>query len=178
LLEISTPARPAKEEAMSTLRARDIMTTDILALHAGDSIADAARALTARRISGAPVLDGSRIVGVVSKSDLVDPKHWLDDATHTTVGAVMTRVLYAVRPGDPVMSAVRLMVEQKVHRAVVVTEDGALAGIVTSMDVLRALAQGNCVQEGDFAFDSQRGPHSEPAVAVGYVDLQNFELRP
>jgi CBS domain-containing protein len=154
------------------------MTTDIVTLQASDTIADAARELIARRIGGAPVLDGNRIVGVVSKSDLVDPRYWLDDGSQPTVDMAMTRLIYAVRPGDPVMSAVRLMVGERIHRAVVVADGGKLAGILTPMDVMRALARGDCVQEGDFALDSEHGPHSDPAVAVGYVDLRTLEIRP
>ena len=52
----------------------------------------------------------------------------------------MTRVLFAVLPTDPVTAAVRLMVREGIHRVLVVSDTGGLLGIVTSMDVLRAIA--------------------------------------
>lgn len=161
---------------MKTLRVRDIMSTDIQTLQASASVADAARELGARGISGAPVLDRGRIVGVVSRSDLTSPQNWPADDGQPTVDAVMTRVLFAVRPGDPVMTAVRLMVSEKIHRAVVVSNEGALVGMVTPMDVLRALAEGDSVQEGDYALEARREVHNDPAVGVDYVDLRTFEL--
>lgn len=161
---------------MKTLRVRDIMSTDIQTLQASASVADAVRELGDRGISGAPVLDRGRIVGVVSTTDLVSPRNWPADDGQPTVDAVMTRVLFAVRPGDPVMTAVRLMVSEKIHRAVVVSEEGALVGMVTPMDVLRALAEGASVQEGDYALEARREVHSDPAVGVDYVDLRTFEL--
>lgn len=161
---------------MKTLRVRDIMSTDIQTLQASASVAEAVRELSARGISGAPVLDSGRIVGVVSTSDLVSPRSWPADDGQPTVDAVMTRVLFAVRPGDPVMTAVRLMVAEKIHRAIVVSEEGALVGMVTPMDVMRALAEGDCVQEGDYALEARREVHNDPAVGVEYVDLRTFEL--
>ncbi|AUX22956.1 uncharacterized protein SOCEGT47_034720 [Sorangium cellulosum] len=160
---------------MSTLRVRDIMTDDVYALRSGTSVEEAARALVARRIGGAPVLDGSRIVGIVSTTDLVRPGVSRAEG-EPVIDAVMTRAIYAVLPGDPVMTAVRLMVQEGIHRVVVVAGSGALAGMITAMDVLRALAQGRSVQEGDYAFDARREVHSEPGVAVSYVDLRTFEL--
>lgn len=160
---------------MSTLRVRDIMTHDVYALRSGTSIDEAARALAARRIGGAPVLDANHIVGIVSMTDLARAGPGLIDGS-APVDSVMTRAIYAVRPGDPVMTAVRLMVEESIHRVVVVTDDGTLAGMITAMDVLRALAQGIPVQEGDYALDAHREVHSEPGVAVGYIDLRTYEI--
>jgi len=51
------------------------MTAEVITLAASTSVDDAARSLTFHQVTGAPVLDGGRIVGVVSKSDLVDPRH-------------------------------------------------------------------------------------------------------
>lgn len=161
---------------MKTLRVRDIMTSEVYTLEAGASVAEAARELRVRGIGGAPVLDSGRVVGLVSTTDLGMPQNWPVEAGQPTVDAVMTRVVYAVRPGDPVMTAVRLMVEEDIHRAVVVRDDGRLAGIVTSLDVLRALARGDGVQEGDPILEERQEHHSDPAVAVDYVDLRSFDL--
>ena len=159
---------------MKTMRVRDIMTKPVQTLPADASVAEAALRMTANHISGAPVVDRGRIVGVVSKSDLIHPQNWPAKGAHPTVDTVMTRAIFAVRPGDPVMSAVRLMVDEHIHRVIVVTDEGTIAGIVSPMDVLRALAHGDRVQDGDYAVDPE--VHREPAVAVGYVDLRTFEV--
>src|SRR5690242_8070186 len=104
---------------MKDVRVREIMTSNVHTLAASTSIEDAARVLMTGHISGAPVLDRGRIVGVLSKSDLVDPLNRRSHE-HRTVADVMTNVIFAVRPNDPVMLAVRLMVEEGIHRAVVV----------------------------------------------------------
>jgi CBS-domain-containing membrane protein len=159
-----------------TMRVRDIMTTEVVTLVASTSLDDAARSLTYHQVTGAPVLEHGRIVGVVSKSDLVDPRHRSAGDTKPTVRDAMTRIVHAVRPGDPAMSAVRLMVDQSVHRAVVVDEKGKLAGIVSPMDVLRALARGDAVQENDPAFLDRRDRHVDPAIVTEWVDLTSLDL--
>lgn len=59
----------------------------------------------------------------------------------TTVGDLMTPVSFTVSPDAPVSELCEFLVRGRIHRAVVV-EGGALVGIVTSSDVLRAVADG------------------------------------
>lgn len=58
-----------------------------------------------------------------------------------TASDIMTRGLYGLAPGTPLDEAGRYMVERGIHRVLVV-EDDALVGIVTSMDFVRAVAGG------------------------------------
>src|SRR6185312_13965225 len=118
------------------------------------------------QVSGAPVLEHGRIVGVVTKSDLVDPRFRAPSSEPITVRDAMTKAVRAVRPGDPAMMAVHLMVDESVHRVVVVDERGKLAGIVSSLDILRALGRGDRLQEGDAAYEERKERHAEPASAM------------
>jgi predicted transcriptional regulator len=98
----------------------------------------AAEALAERQISGGPVCahDG-RIVGMLSKTDLTEYYGGANELR--LVRDVMTPEVIAVKPDDPIARAIELMAFEGVHRLLVL--DGErLAGIVTSMDVLRELA--------------------------------------
>jgi CBS domain-containing protein len=53
------------------LRLRDIMTTNVITLDPDVTIRQAMDLFTSRRISGAPVVAGADVIGVVSASDLV-----------------------------------------------------------------------------------------------------------
>jgi CBS-domain-containing membrane protein len=122
---------------------RDIMTRNVFTLSEHTSLEEAAWGLTANAISGAPVRDGNgRLAGVLSKSDLIDPDRAETEGEMPTVADAMTPALLALRDDDPAMDAVRLMVVDGIHRVIVIDDHGRLAGIVTPMDVLRALAQG------------------------------------
>ena len=59
---------------------------------------------------------------------------------------MMTPVVYAVRATDPAFLAVKLMVDESIHRVVVIDDLGNLAGIVTSSDVLRAIRDGKVIE--------------------------------
>jgi CBS domain-containing protein len=53
------------------LRLRDIMTTDVITLDPNLSIREAMDVFTSKRISGAPVVAGGEVIGVVSATDLL-----------------------------------------------------------------------------------------------------------
>lgn len=58
-----------------------------------------------------------------------------------TVSDIMTPVAFSLPAGADVRELSNFLVRGRIHRAVVV-EDGRLQGIVTTMDVLRALSEG------------------------------------
>ena len=59
-----------------------------------------------------------------------------------TVGDIMTPVSFSVEPDSSVKELADFLVRGRIHRALVI-EDGRLEGIVTSMDILKALAGGS-----------------------------------
>lgn len=132
-------------------------------LNASQTQDQASERLRAHGVTGAPVLGhGGRLVGVVTQSDLADPRR-RSPKTAGLVEDAMTRVVYAVRANDAVMTAVHLMIDEAIHRAVVVNDDGSIAGIVAPMDVLRALARGLDVRDPTVT-----------GASVEYVDLRKL----
>lgn len=160
---------------MKHLYVRDIMTAKVITIPQCASSSEAAFTLTTHQVSGAPVVDQDRVVGIASKTDLLYARVCASVDNSVTVGDVMTSLIFAVRPEDPAMLAVRLMVEEGIHHVVVVDEGQKLAGIVSLMDVLRALARGGCFQDdpGD-ALDHVE--HAAPAMGVQYVDLRETRI--
>ncbi len=144
-----------KVALLETLRVQDVMSKALVLLGIETTLAEAWRELHTAGVSGAPVLNArGRVVGILSMSDLADPRRLASEAV--SVGEVMTRVVYAVRVTDPVRYAVKLMLHEHIHRAVAVNEDGSLAGLVVPMDVLRALDRA----------------HEEDLEKVRFVDLE------
>jgi CBS-domain-containing membrane protein len=146
-----------KAAMLSTLRVKDVMTQAVLLVRAETPIDEAWRQLHDASVTGAPVLDARGVlVGVLSNHDLADPRH-REPGRPLLVRDIMTRVVYAVRAEDSVVTAVRLMVDESIHRALVVNDDGSLAGIVVPMDILKVIAQ-----------------HDEPHVE--YFDLRRLRV--
>jgi CBS domain-containing protein len=122
---------------------KDIMTSAVYTVDAAASAEEAAWGLTRRHIGGAPARDAEgNLVGVVSSSDLVNPEpaQWIKG--EATVGDVMTPDVVSLYADDPAMAAVTEMARRRIHRIVVLDADSRLAGIVTPMDVVSALARG------------------------------------
>lgn len=67
-----------------------------------------------------------------------DSPEW-DRLEEHTVSEVMSRQVVAMPPGADLREAARLMLEAEVHRILVI-EDGRLRGIVSTTDVVRAVA--------------------------------------
>jgi CBS-domain-containing membrane protein len=125
------------------LRVRDIMTPGVFTLATETAADEAAWGLTWRHLGGAPVRDGNgRLVGMLSKTDLVDPqpKDWIKG--EATVGDLMHPDVLAVYADDPALSAVAAMAKNDVHRIVVIGPEGDLVGIVSALDVVKAMAAG------------------------------------
>lgn len=124
------------------LRVRDIMTRRVVSLAADTPVESAIWRFASEDVSGAPVRDArGHLVGVVSKSDLVELVQRAGESKGV-VEDVMTPGVWAVRPDAPALDAVKLMLEQHIHRVLVMGGPDRLEGIVTAMDVMRALVRG------------------------------------
>jgi CBS-domain-containing membrane protein len=125
------------------LRIKDIMTRDVYSVDTDASAEEAAWGLTRRHIGGAPARDADgNLVGVLSSSDLVnpEPEQWIRG--EATVGDLMNPDVISLYAEDPAMAAVNEMAMRNIRRIIVLDEESKLAGIVTPMDVVRALARG------------------------------------
>ena len=125
------------------LKLSDIMNRNVFTLSASAPADHAAWELATRGYTGAPVRDETgRLVGVLSRSDLMDPERNEGSLSSKEVQDLMTRAIFALEPQAPVIRAIRLMVREGIHRVVVMDNRREVVGIVTSTDVMNALAQG------------------------------------
>ncbi len=124
---------------MTTRRtAGDIMIRPVLAARESWTVGELAAWLVDKGVSGAPVLDrAGRMTGVVSATDIVDGTSLEGDTR--SVADIMTPTAFTVPDSTPLAEVARTMVAGRVHR-LLVTRNGRVAGIVTTLDVLRELA--------------------------------------
>lgn len=184
------------------LLVRDLMTSEVVTVSPELSLREAIDVFGERHVSGAPVVVGGRVVGVLSASDVLgfesatpgvpverpaleleefeEPIEWVegeeppaaffseqwadagadvlerfsqvgspewDVLAEHTVGEAMTPRLCSIAPYADVYTAAEYMVRAAVHRLVVMDE-GLLVGILTSMDIVRAVAGHRLVAVG------------------------------
>lgn len=124
----------------------DIMQTKVVTVSPDDSVAEALRRTRAGHFRHLPVVEGERLVGVVSDRDLRATAPALivegteDILERTRVELVMHPDVIVAHPLDPVEDAARLMYEHKIGCLPVVTGE-RLVGIVTETDVLRSFVE-------------------------------------
>ena len=124
------------------LTARDVMSPVVLTLAADDTAASAAETLAKAGVSGAPVRDANgKLVGMLSQADLTSPRR-AGMGPHTAVYQVMTPDVYTVYADGPALVAAMVMAKYDIHRVAVCDPGGSLAGIVTSLDLVKALVRG------------------------------------
>jgi CBS domain-containing protein len=124
------------------------MRPDPLTLSVTDKLDIADDLMRLGRIRHLPVVDGSRLVGIVSQRDLLraavssllemdraSERAWLRSIR---VGTVMTSHVFTVPPWVPVQTAVEIMLDQKIG-CLPVVDDGKLVGLLTESDCLRQL---------------------------------------
>ena len=120
--------------------ARDVMTADIVTIHASATVEQAIRVLVNARISGMPVVDdGGNLVGIISEFQLLEVTY---DPTlkASAISQLMTRDVLTVSPATLLTSVANLLVVHRIRRVPVV-EDGRVVGIIARSDILKYMVQ-------------------------------------
>jgi CBS domain-containing protein len=114
---------------------RDIMTPSPHTIQSSESVKGAAQVMRKSDIGDVIVLEGKRIVGILTDRDIVVRAlaEGLDPAT--PVSEICSRELTTIRPTDSVGSVVRVMRDKAIRRLPVVEESGEVVGIVSLGDV-------------------------------------------
>jgi predicted transcriptional regulator len=129
------------------LCAKDIMTRELSTLQPEATLREAFEMLYTNHLCGAPVVTGTRVVGVISMSDIADvlvnaPEPLTIDGDslldERTVGEAMSRDIISVSPDSSVRTIAGIMRNRAVHR-ILVMENTRLCGIVSAIDIARSV---------------------------------------
>jgi CBS domain-containing protein len=114
----------------------EILVADVLCARESLAAVALARELLNKRYGAAPVVDrAGRLVGMVAARDLIDAP------ANVRVGSLMSRVVFWLPDDASIADAAALMALERVHHLPIVTSDGKVCGMVSSLDVLRWMAR-------------------------------------
>ena len=145
------------------MKVGDLMTRDVRTAGVSTPLREVARVLVEHRISGLPIVEGERVVGVVSEADILlkeqgdqprrsgllgalallgaDRDEIEAKLNASTAGEAMSSPAVTITEDRPVAEAAAAMMNGGINRLPVVDAAGRLAGIVTRADLVRAFVR-------------------------------------
>ena len=127
------------QELIYELPIERVMKRNVIKVSPDTPMTELKEVLRINRISGAPVLEEGRLVGIISIEDLI--KALVEGDTQAPVRKRMTTKPITVRESESVVEAVKRFAQHKVGRLLVVNEQGELKGILTGGDITRGLLE-------------------------------------
>jgi len=114
---------------------KDIMTkgAKLVTIGPKEKVGDAMALMVGKKVSGLPVVDDGKVVGVITEADvLAGPKS-------KSVKTAMASEPITISPTATIKQAAELLVSNKIKRALVLNDDGSLLGVVSRTDVIKAM---------------------------------------
>ncbi len=154
------------------LKAKDVMTRDVIIVNEGMSVDELGRLFIEKKISGAPVTDAAgTLIGIVTENDLIRKNTRLHIPTvlrifdamislgrpdsvedeikrisASTVGEICTKGVLSVSPDASIQDVSSIMFEKGVH-LVPVIETGKIVGIIGKIDIIRGMTSETAQQK-------------------------------
>lgn len=118
------------------IKVKDMMSSDVRTVAPETDLKDLVEMMFREKHRGYPVVQAEKLVGIVTISDVQkvpDPMR-----ASTTVGQIMNKKIYVIRPEDEATDAMKKMAERQIRRLPVL-ENERLVGILSRSDMLRAI---------------------------------------
>jgi CBS domain-containing protein len=126
---------------------KEYMTSDVVHVDIPGNRDDVLKILKRTGISGVPVLKNKKLVGIITRKDL------LRKPEETQLGLLMASKPITIRPDADIRDAARLLVTNRIRRLPVV-EDNKLIGLLSVADLIHAIAQMKIKEEIKDAYTS------------------------
>ncbi len=123
-------------------RAKDFMIKDVITFHPDTDVYEAIHILLERKISGTPIVQDDKIVGVLSEKDclriLANGK--FHELPGGSVSNYMSTPVHTIHPDADIFAVADIFLKNHFRRVPVV-KDGKLVGQISRRDILRAIQE-------------------------------------
>lgn len=125
------------QELVHELKVGDVMTRNVITVTPGSMMSDLSMLLRDNRISGSPVIEGEKLVGVISVENFIN---WLAEGSNDCpVSDKMTSKVYTLYGDESLAHAVSKLDEHGFGRFPVINRSGKLVGVITKGDIIEGL---------------------------------------
>ncbi len=152
-----------KREVAKVKRSEHGVISDPVTLSPNEPVQRAQDLMHEQNVSGIPIVDGKKLVGILTRRDLKFLKDY-----NAKISTVMTKDNLVTGPaGTTLEQAKEILQGRKVEKLLLVKDDGELAGLITMRDIDR-------VQQFPMAARDERG-RLRAGAAVGVLDFERIE---
>jgi len=129
---------------------KDHMTSPVISISADTSLAETHKTMADNKVRRLPVVEGDRLVGIVSLNDVLEAKpsgasslsvwelNYL--VANLQIKDIMSSNVFSLAPDETIGDAARMMLDKR-FSGIPVTDGGKLVGIITESDIFRMLAR-------------------------------------
>lgn len=121
---------------MKRLKAKDIMIKDVATIGSNEKLALADLKMTRSSIGGLPVVDGKKLVGIITQRDIMLARNY--DIGGLSAKDLMTKTLITISPNAGLKQVLKVLLDNKIERLPVV-EKGKFIGLIVHGRILRAV---------------------------------------
>ncbi|MEE8402270.1 MAG: CBS domain-containing protein [Candidatus Hydrothermarchaeaceae archaeon] len=121
---------------MKHLKARDLMIKDVTTISCDDKIALADLIMTRNSIGGLPVVDGEKLVGIITQRDIMLAKNY--DIGGLSAKDLMNKNPITISPDASLKQILEVLLDRKIERLPVI-ENGKLTGLIVHGRILKAV---------------------------------------
>jgi len=126
-----------------------IMSADVKTVHTGQKISDVRHIICESQIDHVPVVDGKKLIGLITATDLMKLNVVISGADEHTIDAIidqqftiqdiMNSDITSIKEAETIRAATHILAEGKFHSVPVVSANNEIVGIVTMTDLIRYL---------------------------------------
>ena len=116
-------------------RSESGMITNPITLEPGKTVAEALELMAHYRISGVPITEGRKLVGILTNRDL----RFVKDTSRLVHEVMTSRNLVTVPEGTTLEDAAQILHEHRIEKLLVVNDAGELRGLITVKDIQKKL---------------------------------------
>jgi len=137
--DVSVVANIGKRRDGTTMKIKDVMTSNVRTCFMSDNLATAAQLMWDHDCGCVPVLsEDARLVGMLTDRDICMASYFQGvPLSGIQVSTVMSRQLIVCSSDDDLSAAERIMREKKVRRLPVLNKQGRLVGLLSISDIAR-----------------------------------------